>query len=162
MRTFIPITMMLFPFSGTAICDDPESKDFTKVEPSRLSCTAVTPKKDPKTGFVVGGTNTTKLIKSLTEINGIAIADLERAMRPSELSRAGLLGKEERLLEVLAADNEWVVKSGLTHQELARHLIVLAAIGRRESGAFRYYGVRFKARFKTRQHIARDSCESRH
>jgi hypothetical protein len=40
------------------------------------------------------------------------------------------LGREEKLLDVLAADNQYVVDElALTHQELARHLRILAAIG---------------------------------
>jgi hypothetical protein len=91
-------------------------------------------KKNPTTGFVVGGKSATELIKKLTEINGIAIAELEKKMRPgigAESSVAGFLGKDERLLEVLAADNRYVVDElGLTHQELAKHLHVLGVIGR--------------------------------
>ena len=61
---------------------------------------------------------------------------------------AGFLGKDEGLLEVLTADNAWVLKAGLTHQELARHLNVLASIAimkrrREDSEIFVYHGVRF-------------------
>jgi hypothetical protein len=92
------------------------------------------PATDPKTGFIVAGKNETALIKSLTEINGRTIADLEADMRPgaaSEVgSRLGFLGADESLLAVLAADNDYVVgELGLTHQELANHLHALAGIG---------------------------------
>ena len=81
------------------------------------------PTKDAKTGFVVGGKNSTALILGLKEIAGLPIAKLEKSMRPGALSEKGFLGKDERLLDVLAEDNRFVVeKSGLTHQELARHL----------------------------------------
>jgi hypothetical protein len=104
---------------------------------------AIEPHKDPKTGFVVGGKNETALIKKLTEINGIAIAELEKKMKPQALSRAGFLGEDEKLLSVLAADNSLVVEElGLTHQELARHLQVLAAVGNSE--AFAYHGRKIK------------------
>ena len=62
---------------------------------------------------------------------------------------AGFLGKDEGLLEVLTADNAWVLKAGLTHQELARHLNVLVSIAkmvskrREDSEVFVYRGVRF-------------------
>ncbi len=50
-------------------------------------------------------------------------------MRPGQLSTKGFLGKDERLLDVLAQDNAFVVDElGATHQELARHLHVLGAI----------------------------------
>lgn len=123
-----------------------ESKDYGNVKPEELGVKPVASQKDPKTGFVVGGSNKTSLLKTLKEINGIPIEELEKSMRPDELSRSGFLGKDESLLEVMAEDNEWVTKSGLTHQELARHLRVLAAIGRRESGVFTYNGVKFKVR----------------
>jgi hypothetical protein len=116
----------------------------------------VTPKKDPKSGFVVGGKNDTTLIRGLTEINGRTIADIEADMRPgakSEVgSSAGFLGPDEKLLEVLAIDNRYVVdEMGLTHQDLARHLHAIGAIGRwqkldhkKSTYEFVYHGRRFK------------------
>jgi hypothetical protein len=74
-------------------------------------------------------------------------------MRPGAMSDAGFLGKDEKLLEVLVADNAYVVdKLGLTHQQIALHLLVLARIGdmrdlvpRDQSGVeVRYYGRRFR------------------
>ena len=111
--------------------------------------TPLEPEKDPKTGFVVGGENSSDLIEALTEINGIPVAELEESMRPGGLSLAGFLGKDEGLLEVMAADNAWVLEAGLTHQELARNLNVLVSIAkmvskrRDESEIFVYRGVRF-------------------
>jgi hypothetical protein len=78
-------------------------------------------------------------------------------MRPgakSEVgSEAGFLGPDEKLLEVMAADNKTVLEDlRLTHQELAKHLHALPAIEfwqmRREKGeaAFVYRGRRFKVR----------------
>ena len=123
-------------------------KDYKDVSLKELGVSLVEPKKDSKTGFMVGGMNATSLIKKLTEINGILIADLEKSMRPEELSTAGFLGKDESLLEVLTADNLYVVdEQGLTHQELAKHLHVLAAIGVRQEGKeFRFYGKKLKIR----------------
>jgi hypothetical protein len=128
-------------------------KDHTKVKPADLKLKWAHPTKDEKTGFVVGGKNPTARIRKLTHINGKSIAELEKAMRPGALSRAGFLGNDERLLDVMAADNEYVVdKLGLTHQELARHLHVLAALGEmhrpKKKGAdpepFLYHGRRFR------------------
>jgi hypothetical protein len=66
-------------------------------------------------------------------------------------SAKGFLGPDERLVDVLAADNKFVVDHlGMSHQELARHLRILAAIGLRQtrqktSGAeFLYHGRRFQ------------------
>jgi hypothetical protein len=103
----------------------------------------VEPKKDPKTGFVVGGKNDTALIRKLTEINGISIGDLEKKMRPKALSKVGFLGAEEKLVDVMAADNAYVVDElHLTHQELGRHLQALAAAG--DNDAFNYHGRKYK------------------
>jgi hypothetical protein len=131
--------------------------DYTDVKPESLGVELVKPVKDPRTGFVVGGKNATSLIKELKEINGRTIAELEKDMRPgaeSEVgSRAGFLGEKEKLLEVLAEDNRYVVEErGLTHQEIARHLHVLGAIGLRQltekqpEAEFRYHGRRFKVK----------------
>jgi hypothetical protein len=103
----------------------------------------IEPKKDPKTGFVVGGKNETAAIKKLTEINAFSIGDLEKKMRPKALSKVGFLGPDEKLVEVMAADNALVVDQfGLTHQDLGWHLRVLAAAGNAEE--FRYQGKKFK------------------
>ena len=121
-------------------------EDFTNVDPASLGVEPVPAEEDPRTGFVVGGRNPTALIRTLTEINGRTIAELEEDMRPGAASRAGFLGEDEGLLDVMAADNETVVDElGLTHQELARHLLILAAIGG-EVGEeeFLYHGRRFR------------------
>jgi hypothetical protein len=121
---------------------------------AHLKIGPVRPKKDPRTGFVVGGKNATALVRKLGEINGITIADLEDRMRPgigASRSQAGFLGKDESLLKVLAADNRYVVDElGSTHQELAKHLHVLGTVGRlqfrngQQYREFTYHGRRFK------------------
>ncbi len=145
------------PLVGLAALQEKPAEDYTKVDPQKLGVKTVTATKDPTTGFVVGGENATGLIRKLTEINGRKIADLEKDMRPGKLSGSGFLGKDERLLEVMADDNTLVVeKFGLTHQELARHLHLVGAIGLRhyteqsKSGRkltateFLYHGKRFR------------------
>jgi len=125
--------------------------DFTGTDPAALKIKQVAATKDPKTGLIVGGKNETALVKKLTEINGIKIADLEFDMRPGRLSRLGFLGKGEKLLDVLAADNRYIVEGkGLTHQEIAKHLHILGALGLklkaigRKSMPFVYEGKRFQ------------------
>jgi hypothetical protein len=44
---------------------------------------------------------------------------LEESMRPGQLSRGGFLGTEERLEDVLKADDETVKRLGLTHDKIA-------------------------------------------
>ncbi len=101
------------------------------------------PVKDSKTGFLVGGKNKTSLIRGLTEINNVPIDLLEANMRPGarmkdplkaeaylDGSSKGFLGPNEKLLEILAEDNEYVVeKMGLSHQRLARLLKIAASFG---------------------------------
>lgn len=108
-------------------------------------------KQDPATGCVIGGKNETTLIERLTELNGRKIAELEADMRPGASSTAGFLGPDEKLVEVLTADNRCVVEDlGLTHQELARHLHAQAAVGywqlkhQESNQPFLYHGRRFK------------------
>lgn len=114
----------------------------------------VEPKKDPKSGFVVGGKNSTSLVQGLKQINGRMIDDLEKDMRPgakSEVgSESGFLGPDEKLLDVLTADNKYVVDDlGLTHQELAKHLHAMGSIGlwqanQKPGTEFVYRGRRYK------------------
>jgi hypothetical protein len=119
---------VLCRFSG----DPPE--EYKVADAADLGVKFVSEKRDAKTGFIVAGKNPTSLIKALHEINGRSIADLEKDMRPGAKSDVGsdkgFLGGDEALLAVMAADNGHVVDElGLTHQELARHLRVVAAIG---------------------------------
>ena len=102
-----------------------------------LNLNYVRPHRDRKTGFVVGGSNSTKTILSLDSINGIDIDALERQMRPGAPgetgSEAGFLGPDESLLRVMADDNRFVVEQqGLTHQDLARPLLLLGYFARRQ------------------------------
>ena len=104
-------------------------KDYTKTTLKSLDIDPVKPAKDKKTGFVVGGKNTTDRILELKELAGLPIDKLEKSMRPGASSDKGFLGKDERLLEILAEDNRFVVeKRGLTHQELALHLHIVGGI----------------------------------
>lgn len=131
-----------------------ELLDYTEFDLESAGIKTVAPTKDPKTGFVVGGKNETKLFRKLTEINGRTIAKIEADMRPGAKtevgSDAGFLGKDERLLEVLASDNQLVVDDlKLTHQQIARHLHALGAIAShleamRKPPEFRYHGRRFR------------------
>ena len=121
----------------TRIPDGLSAADLSEVDPKYLPSPFVEPKKDPKTGFVVGGRNETAVIRTLTELNGRPIAELEADMRPdnpntaAHRSSAGFLTNDQRLLDVLAADNDYVLHTlGLTHQDLARPLKAAFAAGR--------------------------------
>ncbi|GEM_PF-694749 len=140
-----------------ATADDKQPDLAQFLELAKYYVTPVAPTKDAKTGFVVGGKNDTASIAGLKEINGRTIDDLENDMRPgasSEVgSTAGFLGPDEKLLDVLAADNRFVVdERGLTHQELAKHLHAIGSIGRwqwhqkNEEAQIVYHGRRFKVK----------------
>jgi len=124
------------------------AQDYADVDPRQLGVEPVPRRTDPKTGFVIGGKNRTAVLAKLGEIVGVNIADLEDSMRPGVLSTAGFLGKDEKLLDVLVADNRLVVDElGLTHQQLARPLRVLGAVARTEPGKSKvvtYGGRRFR------------------
>jgi hypothetical protein len=156
----ILISMACLAPSGPARPAQQPQKDYRNIdladflELGKYYVKPVDPKKDPKTGFVVGGKNGTSLIRGLKEINGRTIAQLERDMRPGAKSNvgsnAGFLGPKEKLLDVLAADNQYVVdKLGLTHQELAQHLHAMGTIGlwkQTQEVQFTYRGRRFKVK----------------
>ena len=89
------------------------------------------PEKQEPSGFVIGGKNSTETVRNLQAISGQPIWGLEGKMRPAlnrdlrptgGVSMAGFLGPQERLLDVLAQDNDFVQSQGLTHQELAAQL----------------------------------------
>jgi hypothetical protein len=154
----VPMALGLMAQAGSgpgllAQVQDPP-RDFKDSDLEDFGIKTVPQKKDPETGFIVGGKNPTSLIRGLTQINGRSIAELEKDMRPGALSDAGFLGWDEGLLDVLAADNRFVVdESGLTHQELAKHLHAMEAIGARRlkpdksEAEFLYHGRRYKVEF---------------
>ena len=127
------------------------------LELGRYYVPPVMPRRDPKTGFAVGGRNATTVIRHLTEINGRTIGELEEDMRPGATSEVGsdkgFLGANEKLLDVLVEDNQYVVgELGLTHQEIAKHLHAMGTIGfwqasqKKTESEFIYHGRRFKVK----------------
>lgn len=85
-------------------------------------------KREEESGFLIGCYNPSILLRHLTSLNGIEISELENTMRSFEFSGEGFLGKDEKLLDVLVADNEFIESKGLTHQELAYCLRYAEAI----------------------------------
>lgn len=77
---------------------------------------------DPS-GFVIAGANTSQEILALKELNGLPLSEIESLMRPGEsdprMSKSGFLGPDEKLLDVLVEDNDFVTSHGLTHRQLA-------------------------------------------
>jgi hypothetical protein len=152
----VPQSLLLIAvFLADDLPADLKDFDINTLESQHLQ--SVSPTTDPVTGFVVGGKNPTSLLLSLTELNGRKIADLEADMRPYEgpyaeqRSWAGFLGADEKLLEVMAEDNRYVVEElGLTHQALARPLLVMGFAGgySYEPQKFTYNGRHFEVRVR--------------
>jgi hypothetical protein len=159
------LVLLLWLVAGRSITG--QEKDYTNVPLAELGVELVEPAKDPRTGFVVGGKNTTDVIRGLKELNKRSIADLERDMRPGKLSTKGFLGAEESLVDLLAADNDLVLgRLGLTHQALARPMLVVGAIARKnlppkgdETYSFRYQGKRFRVSLLTFRGIVHSPFE---
>ncbi len=130
--------------------DSAKPKDYTGVSLESLDIQLVPAEKDGKTGFILAGQNPTPLLKTLTELNGRTIAELEKDMRPGAKSAVGsnkgFLGADEKLLDILVSDNKYVVDElKLTHQELAKHLHILGALAIKEKDKeIVYQGRRFK------------------
>lgn len=125
--------------------------NYSDLKPQDMGVVPVAPQTDPKTGFVIAGKNPTQALGNLTEIAGIPIAQLEKDMRPGQLSGLGFLGKDERLLDILTEDNRFVVdQKGLTHQQLALplHLLGMVTIKQAQKAPieFRYQGRHLKAK----------------
>lgn len=115
-------------------CTAHNVKDVTGVTVQDLGLEFVQPSKDPQTGFVVGGINSSSTIQKLTSINQISIEALESKMRPTENilgdeSPDFFLGKQENLLRVLSEDNDFVLNQlRANHQKISKHLrFILAA-----------------------------------
>jgi hypothetical protein len=135
-----------------AIATECNEVDLKDIDLKQHGIEAVEPKKDPKTGFTLGGKNSTESLKTLTELAGRSIAELQRQMRPGATGKggsdAGFLGKDEKLLDVLQADNRFVVdEKRLTHQELAKHLHALGVIAAKyPDQEIVYHGHRYKTK----------------
>ena len=84
--------------------------------------TPVEPFDDPG-GLRIADANTTARIRDCDSINGLSIPELEELMRPGNTdergSIEGFLGDDERLIDVMARDNDFVQSIGLTHRDLA-------------------------------------------
>lgn len=147
----VNLLFVFLPGIGAVSGQKPDH-DFKDIDLTKAGIPAVPAMKDANTGFIVGGKNSTELIGKLTEINGLSVARLESVMRPKKLSQSGFLGADEKLVDILVADNKVVVdERGLTHQQLAWHLHamgVIAAMLEKKANAmpveFVYHGRRFR------------------
>src|ERR1700720_2704885 len=94
--------------------------------------------------FTIGAVNRTDVIRELKEIAGQSISTLEQRMRPGTDSQAGFLGRNESLTAVLAQDNDYVLRQGLTHQDIAEPLAFAVEQGKKRATEFEYQGAKYK------------------
>ena len=66
----------------------------------------------------------------VNELSKNQIADVERRMRPGTLSEGGFLGASERLVKVIAKDEQACAKRGIEPEQIADRLETL--VGRAE------------------------------
>jgi hypothetical protein len=97
-------------------------------------------------GFSISGKNDTTTLRNLQALNGIQIPELEADLRPGRASQQGFIGPDERLLDILMTDNDYVLSRKTTHAEIAYPLrYVLAAIHKFQNHDFslNLFGTRY-------------------
>jgi hypothetical protein len=138
---------VFFLFSLVGFARAASQVDYTGLDISRYGISPVVPHRDEGSPFLIGGTNPTSVIRALKQLNHIPIGDLEDRMRPGHASTDGFIGDNEKLLDVLASDNDTVLeKLGVTHAELAKHLHAMGVIARQlkeNTGELLYHGRRY-------------------
>jgi hypothetical protein len=135
-------------------------KDLKDVELSRLGFELPVGTRDARSGFAVGAANEDETLRSLESINGVAIAKIEAAVRkqPACSSKGPLLGADESLIDALLAANAKARSIGLSHQELARPLLIVLAVYQSGLGQeFTLHGTLYKIHARARRSISR-SC----
>ena len=91
--------------------------------------TPLVPKRDAG-GLMLAGSNLSADILKCETINGLEIQDIELLMRPNHLdersSTEGFLTADQKLIDVLVADNDYVTSCGLSHRGLAIPLLQIS------------------------------------
>ena len=89
----------------------------------------VVPKRDAG-GLMLAGSNSSADILKCESINGLEIEEIETLMRPNNAddrsSKAGFLTADQKLIDVLVTDNEYVTNRGLSHRALAIPLLQIS------------------------------------
>jgi hypothetical protein len=89
------------------------------------------PRKDKSSDFFLYGDNTSDVIKKTKTLNDKSIDELEKIMYPNSVDRihgsvSGFLGSNDKLLDVLIKDNDYVRNElGLSHRKLAEPLKII-------------------------------------
>lgn len=110
-----------------ALADSPPPPvALSEANAAELELKFVTQYTEAESGFLIGGKNSSDVIREMKSLNQRPIAELEKVMRPGGSSSTGFLGEAESLREVLLADNETVTqKLKLSHVQLAKPLLVI-------------------------------------
>jgi hypothetical protein len=145
------VIVLAWPEIVRSVPEESQWPQLPEGEPARIpdltglefKISPVLPNKDPKTGFVTGGSNPTALIERLSEINGQPINELEKWLK-----QEGFLREQDRLLEIMATDNRATEALGVSHQELARHLKVMYKAPDYFQCACYYHNTRFIVKFE--------------
>lgn len=81
-------------------------------------------------GLMLAGSNSSADILKCESINGLEIEEIEKLMRPNHPDKrssiSGFLTADQKLIDVLVADNEYVTKCGLSHRHLAIPLLQIS------------------------------------
>jgi F-box domain len=101
-----------------------------------------------KSGFVIGGQNSSKLILTLGKLAGKSITHLEKILKGSKVP---LLGNKESLLKRMARDQKVVEALRLTHQQLILPFVqITAEVKLMDKKEFEYCGLRISMIFVKR------------
>jgi hypothetical protein len=124
--------------------------DLQDVDLAELGVKLTAPVKDAASNFVIRGVNSDPIIRGLTSLNGIAIEKIEAEARkqPACSKSEPLLAPSEGLIEVMLEANSQAEKLGVTHQELARPLLIVKALFDRQLGdTFTLHGTVYRIDF---------------
>lgn len=81
-------------------------------------------------GFRIGAPNDTATVRTTRRINGIAVDELARRMRSSDICGTGFIGADDDLVDLLARDNDVVRGAGSTHGDIAEPLRKIVQLNR--------------------------------
>ena len=147
--------MSIFIFIAAELINALPDSEWTKIlkaatpsiQPAKMpaaTVSAMSTTKGPKATFKVGGVNDSAVIRALTSLNGLTIKELNQRLKPSGAiasSLEGFIGKNEDLVSVLITDNDFVIRAGFTHQQLAEPLLLAADT--QKPGKFEFQNIQY-------------------
>ena len=122
-------------------------KDLKDVQLADLGLKMPEVQKDPASDFKIGAVNPTELILKLLGLGRSSIGQIENEARMVDGCSSGdkLLAAGEKLVKVMADDNDKIQKMGLTHQDLAKRLLdAQAMLDGSYGNQFKLHGTDYK------------------